>query len=49
MVWLCPQKANGAAEKKKKDDGAKVSFPEKGTPGDAVQHVIRFPFWGLGQ
>lgn len=34
---------------KKKDEGGKASFPEKGVAGDAVQQVIRLSFWGLGQ
>lgn len=35
--------------KKKKDQGAKASFPEKGVAGDAVQQVIRLSLGRLGQ
>lgn len=43
----CSEHAHGGG--KKKDEGGKPSFPEKGIAGDAVQQVVRFSFWGLGQ
>lgn len=45
----CALNVHTEGKKKKKDEGGKPSFPEKGIAGDTVQQVVRFSFWGLGQ